>query len=340
MNKDVRVVVSQFSPLVSVKKGEKPSGFEIDLWEATAKELGLSSKYKVLPFQDLLPSLEKGKADVALAGITINSQREQVVDFSHPTLDSGLLILINRSGNGPKWWSTVAAFLRQDVGRILMPTILVLAFIIVFSNLLYFAEVSAKTFSDNYWIGIFEAAWLVICSMSTDSFGDYVPNTPIGRIITTGIILGGVAIFGLLIAQMSAFFAVKKIQGEINGPLDLRKKMVGTVKSSTSVLVLRRLGANVVLFSTIDQAYKKLSQGEVSAVVFDAPVLTQFADGEGADKFMIVGELFDKQRYGIAFRNKSNLREGANQALLRLQESGQYDLIYKKWFGEDTQLEA
>jgi len=80
------------------KKDGKYVGFDIDLWDAIAKDLGL--KYKLMPmdFNGLIPALQTGNIDAAIAGMTIKSKREEVVDFAHPYYDSGLFLLV-RSDN-------------------------------------------------------------------------------------------------------------------------------------------------------------------------------------------------------------------------------------------------
>ncbi|MBI3634252.1 MAG: transporter substrate-binding domain-containing protein [Candidatus Yonathbacteria bacterium] len=216
----------------------------------------------------------------------------------------------------------------------------VLVFVLVFGNLLWFVERNANTFSKNYFPGIFESFWLVICSMSTDSFGDYVPHTWMGRVITIGIIVGGVAIFGLLVAQVTAFLAIKKIKGEINNSRDLVNKKVATAEETTSENILRRIGAKVIGVSKIEEAYLKLKNEEVDAIVFDAPVAIYYEKNDKDGKIEIIGEIFDKQKYGIALQQGSLLMEKINQAILHLKEFGQYDLFYRKWFGEDLVMES
>lgn len=81
-------------PFVFKDEQGKISGFEIDLWQALAKDNGLEYKLVPMKFGKLLPALEKGKIDVAIAAITINSERAQKVDFSFPYFESGLQLAV------------------------------------------------------------------------------------------------------------------------------------------------------------------------------------------------------------------------------------------------------
>lgn len=69
-------------------------GFDIELWDAIANDLGLEYELQPMDFGGIIPALQTGSVDAALAGITITSEREQVVEFSHPYYDSGLMIMV------------------------------------------------------------------------------------------------------------------------------------------------------------------------------------------------------------------------------------------------------
>jgi polar amino acid transport system substrate-binding protein len=62
----------------------KVIGFEIDLAEAIAKELGVKVRYVQNAWDSLIPSLERGDYDVAVNGIEITDERKKRVLFSIP----------------------------------------------------------------------------------------------------------------------------------------------------------------------------------------------------------------------------------------------------------------
>jgi glutamine transport system substrate-binding protein len=82
-----------FVPFVFSQDG-KYVGFDIDLWEAIAQELGLEYQLQPMDFNQLIPALKDKKIGVAIAGMTITSKREEDVDFSHPYFDAGLLLMV------------------------------------------------------------------------------------------------------------------------------------------------------------------------------------------------------------------------------------------------------
>ncbi|MFP4315015.1 MAG: glutamine ABC transporter substrate-binding protein GlnH [Desulfovibrionales bacterium] len=74
-------------------------GFDIDMWKKIAEELGLEYKLQAMDFNGLIPALQTGNIDVAIAGMTIKSEREEIVDFAYPYYDAGLHILVASDNN-------------------------------------------------------------------------------------------------------------------------------------------------------------------------------------------------------------------------------------------------
>ncbi len=83
-------------PPFEMEEHGKVTGFDIDLIHAIAKTEGLTIKMQTMDFQGLIPALQTGTIDVAVAGITITDQRAKVVNFSHPYYHSGLSVLVKK----------------------------------------------------------------------------------------------------------------------------------------------------------------------------------------------------------------------------------------------------
>lgn len=84
-------------PPFEMEEHGKVTGFDIDLIHAIAKKEGLTIKLQTMDFQGLIPALQTGTIDVAVAGITITDQRAKVVNFSHPYYHSGLSVLVKKN---------------------------------------------------------------------------------------------------------------------------------------------------------------------------------------------------------------------------------------------------
>ncbi|WP_027998043.1 glutamine ABC transporter substrate-binding protein GlnH [Sinorhizobium arboris] len=76
------------------KQGEKYVGFDIDLWDAIASEIGVTYTLQPMDFNGIIPALQTKQVDVALAGITIKDERKKVIDFSDGYYDSGFMLMV------------------------------------------------------------------------------------------------------------------------------------------------------------------------------------------------------------------------------------------------------
>src|SRR5690606_3381529 len=63
------------------KEGDKYVGFDIDLWDAIAKEIGVTYTLQPMDFNGIIPALQTKQVDVALAGITIKEERQKGIEI-------------------------------------------------------------------------------------------------------------------------------------------------------------------------------------------------------------------------------------------------------------------
>lgn len=69
-------------------------GFDIDMWDAIANDLGVTYELRPMDFNGIIPALQTGQVDVALAGMTNMDSRKEVIDFSDGYYDSGFLLMV------------------------------------------------------------------------------------------------------------------------------------------------------------------------------------------------------------------------------------------------------
>lgn len=73
-------------------------GFDMEIIAEVAERAGFDYELNTMDFNGIIPALQTGNVDIAIAGITITDERKKIVDFSDPYYDSGLRILV-RQGN-------------------------------------------------------------------------------------------------------------------------------------------------------------------------------------------------------------------------------------------------
>lgn len=135
--------------------------------------------------------------------------------------------------------------------------------------------------------------------------------------------------------------SVRKDTQGIEQPDQLKGKTVGVQINTTAQYDLeKREGVTVAKYNTIDLALLDLKNGRIDAVVCDAPVLKYMIFQSFRD-LKTTGKRFTDEKFGIALAQGSNdLRDAINAALKKIRESGEYDQIHAKWFGEAAERAA
>lgn len=97
----LRVGVSGNSaPLIWKASGGKWAGVEADFARALGAEMGRPVQFVRMDFDRLIPAVQRGDVDIIMNGLTVFSQRETLVDFTRPYLNSGQGIMVpTKSGN-------------------------------------------------------------------------------------------------------------------------------------------------------------------------------------------------------------------------------------------------
>ena len=76
-------------------KEGKLIGFEVDIANQLAKDLGVKVKFKQFQWNQLIPALKKGDIDIIASGLSITAKRALVINFSDPYSSSGYSLVSN-----------------------------------------------------------------------------------------------------------------------------------------------------------------------------------------------------------------------------------------------------
>ncbi|WP_454050334.1 ABC transporter substrate-binding protein [Cellulomonas sp. Marseille-Q8402] len=72
----------QFPPEMYLDENNEPAGYDVDLLNALADDLGVELEIQNLDFNGLIPGLQSKQFDLVSVGLTATEERQQVVDFS------------------------------------------------------------------------------------------------------------------------------------------------------------------------------------------------------------------------------------------------------------------
>lgn len=79
------------------KDGGQVVGFDVELAQAIAKDMGKELKIEDMSFDGLLPALESGQIDMAVAGMSVTSEREKNALFSDPYYQASQRIIVPKN---------------------------------------------------------------------------------------------------------------------------------------------------------------------------------------------------------------------------------------------------
>jgi len=94
-------VKTDYPPFASLDASQKYVGFDVDLWQHFAKDLGVTIEYVPITSQSRIPSLLSRAIDVVSGGTTHTLSRDKTVDFSVTYFVTGQRLLV-RKGSGIK----------------------------------------------------------------------------------------------------------------------------------------------------------------------------------------------------------------------------------------------
>jgi len=147
--------------------------------------------------------------------------------------------------------------------------------------------------------------------------------------------------FSLTFFATGAQFLVKK-GSPIKGLQSIAGRRVAAQQGSTNARIIRERVPNAKLLEFPDQpaAFQALVQGQVQAYTNDGIQLAGLkAKAPKPDEWIVVGEFFSYEPYGMAMRkNDSDFRQVVNVGLMEAIASGKYFELYDKWFGPKSDV--
>jgi len=93
--KEITVGVTILAPWTMKNKEGKLIGFEIDIANQLAKDLGVKVKFKQYQWHKMIPALKKGEIDIIASGLSITPKRALEINFSNPYSTSGYGLVSN-----------------------------------------------------------------------------------------------------------------------------------------------------------------------------------------------------------------------------------------------------
>ena len=321
---NIIVGVSEFEPNI-MYKGETIIGYDIDMWTEISNRANIEFEFKKYnQFDKLISDISNNKLDVAMSGITITSAREKEFDFSYPYMRSNLAVMTH--DDGIDVFGVLFLFIKESWGALAIFAV----YLILFSTLIYFAEYGKESFSDKFWVGIFDGMYFVNTTTTSTGYGDKTPMTWLGKFISMIIMWVGIGIiFPYITGQMSNIITTYNNTDKVMDFSDLVGKKKVVVANTTSEDLMITENMKYESMPNIDRCLRLLENGEIDMVVYDESLL-RYVDKVNQYKIQPLRPII--QNYGFALSSNHELKNRIDIAILEIIEDGTYQVLYDRWF--------
>lgn len=319
-------------PFVIKQEDGSYTGISIELWRRAAEELGLAYEFRETDLQGLIAGLQDGTLDASVAALTVNAEREQVVDFSHPFHTTGLAIAVPQEGS-----AVIATVKRLFSWEFLAVLAALGGLLLLVGFLLWLAErhKNEAMFGGKPSEGIGSSFWWAAVTMTTVGYGDKAPVTLLGRLIALVWMFAAIIIISSFTAAIATSLTVGQLEVSVRGVEDLPNVKVATVPDSTSADFLHNQGIRFTPQQSLTDAVEGLANGRFDALVYDKPILQYVANQEYPKRTVVLPDTFERQDYAVALPEDSSLREPLNRQLLLIIDSEEWRDVLLRYLGEE-----
>ncbi|GFN84365.1 glutamate receptor 1 [Plakobranchus ocellatus] len=315
---------------------------------ASSKLLDRERKYSVAEKE--MVALD---ADIAIAPLTITSDREKVLDFTKPFMSLGISLMIKKPvDNDPHvfsfmeplstdiWLCTVFAFIGVSV---------VLFLVSRFSSDEWQVDREANLEND-FTIG--NSLWFSLGAFMQQGC-DVLPKSISGRIVTSVWWFFTLIIISSYTANLAAFLTTMRMSGTIRSAEDLVKQTdikYGPYKggstymffNQTTVSLYQRMWSFMtsqpdVFAENNDDGIERVRNSKSKYVFLIESTLNEYYSSREPCNTMRAGANLDSKGYGIATPMGSDIRDRLTLSILQLREDGVLDELKKKWWVEKSQ---
>ncbi len=310
----LEVAIKVAPPFVIANDDGSYDGLAVELWEEAAADHGWKFHYRRYDLDGLLDAVAQGKADVGIGAITVTSQREQRMDFSHPITSSGLGVAVQRQQKAG-WLAVARSFFSLDFLKVAL-ALTALLLLVGFLTWLFERKRNAEQFGGKPSHGIGSGFWWAAVTMTTVGYGDKAPVTAGGRIVGLVWMFTALVVVSTFTAAITSALTVGQLSSRIRNADDLSSVRVSTLADTTSAQWLTGRKMRFQTSADLQAALNDLAAGKTDAVVYDAPLLRWTIAQDNPKHLEVLPFTLERQDYAYALPMDSPLREPLNASLL------------------------
>ncbi|CAH1253983.1 GRIA1 [Branchiostoma lanceolatum] len=360
-----RVVTVLDAPFTMVEKNESGGyryvGFCVDLINAIADHLGFT--YELYEPEDgqygaekddgtwsgMVGELISGRADIALAAMTISSKREKVIDFTARYMDYGTGLIMKKPKEGKRELFAFFLPFEMTVWIGVMASIFVVAVLLSLTSLVRVKLnlVDHSRHENDADFDLRNSAWFSYASLLRKGVEPQPRSTP-NRILAGAWWLFGLIAISTYTANLTAFLTVKRLEQPIRSVDDLVKQTkikYGIPKGGSTYAFFRDqqttgtvyelmwnyMNAEETMVRNVLEGIKDVKKGDF-VLMYDTPMLEYLTMTDETCEMMMVGKSFRHLGYGLATPHGNRLSHMLSLAILKLKEGGKIDRFRNVWW--------
>ncbi|WP_340105827.1 transporter substrate-binding domain-containing protein [Rhodohalobacter sp. 8-1] len=318
-------------PFVIQEENTDYNGLTIALWEHIAEQTGVDYSFEERSIQGLIDGVENGELYASAAALTITSDREEIVDFTHPFYVTGLGIAVSYQPAG--FWQSLIAMFSLDFFWILSLLLLLLLFW-GFLVWIFERKENSDEFGGTAAEGVGSGLWWAAVTMTTVGYGDKSPRTLGGRIVGFIWMFTAIIVISFFTASIASSLTVTQLDSRIDGPEDLPFVRVGALEQSATQTYLQEERIGSTTYASISEGLRAVQENEIDVFVHDAPILQYYTQIGFRNRVRILPGTFNDQYYGIALPLNSEYRNEMNQIILDYIASDEWNDLVNRYLGE------
>jgi ABC-type amino acid transport substrate-binding protein len=132
-------------------------------------------------------------------------------------------------------------------------------------------------------------------------------------------------------AAIASALTVEGMNAAVRGPEDLPRAAIGTVANSAAAGWLQEHRLDFEGYRDLAAAMADLEQGDLDAVVYDAPILRSLTTEGG--EVQVLPHVLRHESYALAMPPESSLREELNRALLEALGTARWAALRERYLG-------
>ncbi len=336
----LRVGIHEMAPYATKNADGAWDGLGVELWKTIAATTGVRFVLIEMPFEQIFPAIAEGSLDLAVGAMAVTAEREQVVRFTQPYLISSAGAAMPPKVRSIDWRKIAGDFLNWTLALVLIG---ILAGMFLVSSLIWAIE-------RRHHVGHFRgglagfgsALWFSAATVTGVGYGDKIPATFTGRIISFVWMLVGVLLVAGFTATVTSSISDAS-SANLNGQRakdlgDLQHFSCGVICGSLTQEILTRDGFDVRDYETFGEAFQALADRKIETVVGDKICLRylvkQWKQRNPSLHFIISSVTNESIFMGIPTRPGLPEYHEINLAALRAISTMSWQATLRRWLGE------